>query len=207
MSEFHKGDCLGGTTNTCKECRAEVYKNRTPKAPDATAQVKTCFTCKQEKLIEEFAISKINKDGYSGSCKSCCAKKTQKITQQHKQNDPRAFKLNLMVLSARKRTKNTNIPFDITADDLLPFYHQTHCTLIPSIELKWDNELIAKNNSPSLDRIVPALGYVKGNIQIISNLANIMKNNATEEEMKQFIESVRRDALEYFNIGVVSEDM
>lgn len=39
------------------------------------------------------------------------------------------------------------------------------------------------DNSPSLDRIVPALGYVPGNIRIISNRANRIKNDSTPEEL------------------------
>lgn len=38
-------------------------------------------------------------------------------------------------------------------------------------------------NSPSLDRVNPALGYVRGNVKVISSKANAIKSNATPEEL------------------------
>lgn len=38
-------------------------------------------------------------------------------------------------------------------------------------------------NSPSIDRINPALGYVRGNVKVISSKANAIKSNATPEEL------------------------
>ena len=39
--------------------------------------------------------------------------------------------------------------------------------------------------SPSIDRIIPELGYVKGNVQIICMLANRIKSNATPDQVIQ----------------------
>lgn len=41
-----------------------------------------------------------------------------------------------------------------------------------------------KANSPSIDRIVSAKGYVKGNVQIISWRANKLRADASVQELK-----------------------
>jgi len=47
-------------------------------------------------------------------------------------------------------------------------------------------------NSPSLDRIDPTKGYVKGNVWIISHKANTFKSYATHEELKILTDAVGR---------------
>jgi hypothetical protein len=48
------------------------------------------------------------------------------------------------------------------------------------------------NGLPSLDRIDPDKGYVRGNVQIISWRANRLKNNATIEEMRLMTAGMER---------------
>lgn len=47
-------------------------------------------------------------------------------------------------------------------------------------------------NLATIDKIDPLKGYVRGNIQILSDLANVMKSNATRKELVLFAEWVLR---------------
>jgi hypothetical protein len=94
-----------------------------------------------------------------------------------------------MLVAARYRAKQKGVPFDITIDDIvIPKY----CPIL-GIKLK-SSELGRKGNcptSPSLDRIIPELGYVKGNVRVISQRANTLKSNATSVELEKILNDVR----------------
>lgn len=86
-----------------------------------------------------------------------------------------------MLSGARRRARKFKVPFDLIIDDILPL--PTHCPVlgIPiDYTVKGDGK--PKDNSPSLDRIKPELGYIKGNIMIMSNRANMIKGCGTAEE-------------------------
>ena len=46
------------------------------------------------------------------------------------------------------------------------------------------------DTSPTLDKIIPERGYVKGNVQVISHKANSMKRNASLDELLLFSRKV-----------------
>lgn len=41
------------------------------------------------------------------------------------------------------------------------------------------------DHSPTLDRLIPAKGYVRGNVMVISMRANRIKSDATLEELER----------------------
>lgn len=89
--------------------------------------------------------------------------------------------LKSMLNNAKARAKKQNLPFSITIDDIsLPEI----CPVL-GIPIMWGAGLGRMNdNSPSLDKIIPNLGYVPGNVCVISWKANRLKSDATLSELQ-----------------------
>jgi len=85
-----------------------------------------------------------------------------------------------MWCSAKRRASKAGVPFDLKFSDF-PEIPAT-CPVL-NIPLKFNSRRGPCSNSPTLDRIIPALGYVKGNIKIISHRANTIKSDGTAEEI------------------------
>lgn len=95
---------------------------------------------------------------------------------------PKETWLKELFRDARDRAKKLGIPYDQDIPDLeLP----DKCPVL-GIPLSYGGfRGKPKSDSPSLDRIVPELGYVKANIRVISYRANTLKNNATVDELRR----------------------
>jgi hypothetical protein len=83
---------------------------------------------------------------------------------------------------AKKRARLNDVSFNLTVEDILiPEF-------CPVLGIKLErNEGASSAASPSLDRIFPERGYVKGNVRVISHKANTIKNNATAEELEKVL--------------------
>lgn len=97
-----------------------------------------------------------------------------------------------LLCGARGRARDKNLPFDIDIDYVRSMVGEnaelaSHCPVF-GVPLDWsrmrNNGGKAVPNSPSIDRIDPERGYVKGNIKIISYRANQIKSDASHEELK-----------------------
>ncbi len=85
---------------------------------------------------------------------------------------------------AKKRAMKRGFDFDLEIEDIPEIPKK--CPIL-GIEIKVNTTNKPLNSSPSLDRIDNNKGYVKGNIQIISNRANRIKSDATIEELEKLI--------------------
>lgn len=88
-----------------------------------------------------------------------------------------------MFHNARQRAKRRGLVFDLTLNDIvIPRY----CPVL-GLELAGSTAGGPADNSPSLDRIRMAEGYIRGNIEVISFRANRIKHNATVEELEKVL--------------------
>lgn len=110
------------------------------------------------------------------------AKTSKEIINQKRREWGYKNRTKCILNEARKRAKIKNVPFDLTEKDIIvpELCPVLNIPLISGIGKRTDN-------SPSLDRVVPEKGYIKSNIRIISNRANVLKNNATIEELRAVI--------------------
>jgi len=79
-----------------------------------------------------------------------------------------------------KRAKENGTPFSLTVFDVPDIPAVCPVLGIPLVANTVAGPL---DSSPSVDRITPALGYVPGNIRIISNRANRLRGDATAAEL------------------------
>lgn len=86
--------------------------------------------------------------------------------------------------------------FDITLDFLLGLWkgQKGKCALT-GVEMQLPKVTQSSRNSPlcaSLDRIDPSKGYIKGNVQFVTQLINLGKNTYSQDQVKQFISLIKQ---------------
>lgn len=82
---------------------------------------------------------------------------------------------------AKFRARKKGVPYNLTREYVRSLY-VTHCPAL-GIELVYGNSRCAAQNSAQLDRLKPELGYVDGNVRVISKRANLIKSDASVEEV------------------------
>jgi hypothetical protein len=91
----------------------------------------------------------------------------------------RADPVTFLLVRARARAKQLGVPFKLRRADVhLP----ERCPVFSMVMTVGGGDA-----APSLDRIIPELGYVPGNVVVISQRANRIKNNATLCELQQLV--------------------
>jgi hypothetical protein len=95
-----------------------------------------------------------------------------------------------MLKSARKRAAKKGRDFTVTTRDLPPI--PKTCPVF-GIPLFFTTGRVT-GNTPSIDRINNRLGYIPGNVRVISFRANTLKSYTTDEELMMLGDDARRRA-------------
>lgn len=82
-------------------------------------------------------------------------------------------------LNARARARSKGVPFTILFEELPSV--PNICPVLGIALYRSTGQ--PTDNSPSLDRIIPSLGYAPGNVRWISHRANTLKSDASPEEL------------------------
>jgi hypothetical protein len=145
-----------------------------PRATTTTYHGKLCKAC---------GTTERYKSGHCVHCTKARDKQRLKDNPQHNiekshkwRRDPRRQLLS----SAKARAKARGVPFLITLEDIV-FPKNGLCPYL-GVRLMRNGQKFGPN-SPTLDSIIPSLGYTPGNVLVVSHRANTIKNNATWQEL------------------------
>jgi len=163
-----------------KEYQKKSFKRKIPKE-------KLCLVC--GKKIEYL----------SQSGPKTCSKECRKIYRSQRDrvynHSSLEIKLKHEVQSIQSRCRNNNIPCDIDTDYVLSLLKSQNnkCSRTGFTFIINDGGKERKRHphQPSLDRIIPELGYTKGNVQLVCLMYNLCKNIWSDEEVKQFAKAIR----------------
>ena len=121
-------------------------------------------------------------DGRRANCRLCENKRRKKTYD--------ANPISRMLMNSKSRARQHKIEFNITLKDV-PIPKLCPLLEVPLILGTAENYEF----SPSIDRIDSSKGYIKGNVRVISLLANRMKSNANQEQCILFAKNIQT----YFN--------
>lgn len=149
-------------------------------------ETKICYICKQELPLSEFSSKQIH-------CKDC-----HRIYEQARlKNDPIGMRLRYLLNSARTRAKQKNVPFDIDLEYLIELCEKQDCRCYYTGErIKFKTKILTRKEqysdpySPSIDRIIPEKGYIRGNIALCYWQVNQMKGQLMHDELIEWCKKV-----------------
>lgn len=142
---------------------------------------KSCSKCEKVLPVGCFQLKHdVNKKrGYLASrCKTCSKDCARKRYEKHKTINPFLHK----ATRAKSRASYLKVPYDLDKEYLESLWTGFCPVFDRKIHLDYDNK---DPWSAELDRLIPELGYVKGNVVFLSRKANNFKSNMTADEARK----------------------
>jgi len=153
---------------------------------------KICTKCKIDKPIEEYHHRKDRPIGYASICNQCQREKVKRYREINreaillKDKDKRLDISYRLHRSCKHSARRRGLLFTLNIEDIVV---PKLCSYL-GIELTNTIGDGFQDYNPSIDRIDNLRGYEKGNIEVISVLANRMKSTATRGELLLFAKHI-----------------
>ena len=164
-----------------------------------TSGRKRCSRCKEIKVFEDFpraGNAPTESQRRTAYCKPCYVEHMREYYRRKPEQYRRLISrararkaenpASNMWLRSRQGAKRRGLEFTISVGDLEPL--PSHC---PILGLPLDYAVKGRTpqpNAASVDRVDNDLGYVPGNVRVISFRANSIKSNATLDELKALVD-------------------
>ncbi len=145
---------------------------------------KVCVKCHIRKPLPSFPKSKNSRGGRLTLCKFC----NREAVQRWLDKDPRKR----LFQSSKANACSKGIDHSISIEDIKLPRTCKYLGIAINYQKAKERGRLRSFDAPSIDRIDSARGYVVGNIQIISDLANRKKQDATISQLIAFAEGVFR---------------
>lgn len=115
-----------------------------------------------------------------------------KLKQKEMRQDPnyvypRQSYPNLMNHAAKVKARKKNLPFDLTVEYIASIWPTDNQCPVFGTLFETAAKGTSRDTSPSLDRKIPSLGYIQGNVHVISMKANRIKNDASLEDLQRIL--------------------
>lgn len=196
-----RGDGAIRYRSYCKSCRRKRERKqhiRPVYTKILETQLQTCKFCKVEKSLDCFYSNGCFSDGtkkYRTRCKDCVLKKAKKnqtvsykTKSEKRSSSPKNF-ISGILNHATKRKQH--LGFNIDLIYLLNLYEkQNGLCAISGVNMTY---LAGKGRvftNVSIDRIDSNKGYLRGNVQFVCDIVNIMKSNMSHEELLFWCKSI-----------------
>ena len=190
-------NALPMTSKTCSKCKQLKQKSEFSRDKYSSngyrASCKDCCNLYQRQNAGKHAAQKaIYQKAYKERNKEVLATKSKRRSQEKYQQDRGTIYhvLRELLWGAKARAKKNNLPFDLTIEWLQSMII-SHCpiTLQP---IDWLKEQVvdgkAGQNSPSIDKNKPELGYIQSNCSIVSYRGNVIKSNGSIDEHRRVVQ-------------------
>lgn len=146
-----------------------------------------CSTCDEE-LDESCFSFRPGRGKYRTVCRKCMNFRQRENYYKRKKVNPFVFKHQKLSNSAKQR----DLPYDLTPEFLKGIWTGICPVSGEEIFISLSHEDRKNLSAAELDRFVPELGYVRGNVTWISRRFNMKKQDSTLKELKSLVEWMER---------------